>query len=254
MIDVAAYLQRIGYSGPLDATAETLRAMHTAHLMTVPFENLSIALGQKIVLDEISLFDKIVKRRRGGFCYEANGLFAALLRDLGFDVTLLSAGVARQDASFGPEFDHLTLRVDLEEPWLVDVGFGDSFREPLRFAPGDEQVQDEYRYCIAHLGAYFYLQRSGDGAEWEPQYRFTSQPHRLSDFAHMCHYHQTAPASSFTQQHICTLATPDGRVTLSDMRLITTKHGERIEQILDDPLGYDAALREHFGIVLPDPP
>src|SRR5919109_1202974 len=103
-MNIQAYLDRIGYRGPLEPTAETLRALHVAHLLGVPFENLNIGMGWPIVLDEAALFDKIVVRRRGGFCYELNGLFAALLRELGFDVTLLSAGVARQDGGFGPEF------------------------------------------------------------------------------------------------------------------------------------------------------
>src|SRR5262245_30849131 len=116
-MNIQAYLDRIDYHGPLDPTAETLRALHIAHLLAVPFENLNIGLGWPIVLDQAALFEKIVLRRRGGFCYELNGLFAALLRALGFDVTLLSAGVARATGGFGPEFDHLTLQVTSgEEP------------------------------------------------------------------------------------------------------------------------------------------
>src|SRR5262245_1566225 len=107
MLDTNAYLKRIDYRGRLDPTAETLRGLHVAHMLSVPFENLDIPLGRPIVLDEDALFDKIVARRRGGFCYELNGLFAALLRSLGFDVTLLSAGVAHADGGFGLEFDHL---------------------------------------------------------------------------------------------------------------------------------------------------
>ena len=126
--DLGAYLDRIGYTGTPDATIETLRALHVAHLLSVPFENLDIHLGRTIVLDESHLFEKIVRQRRGGFCYELNGLFAGMLRALGFRVTMLSAGVARKSGGFGPEFDHMTLTVDVgEEQWLADVGFGDGF-------------------------------------------------------------------------------------------------------------------------------
>src|SRR4051812_31453470 len=111
-MDIQAYLDRIDYRGPRDPTAETLRALHAAHLLAVPFENLNVAMGWPIALDEAALFDKIVVRRRGGFCYELNGLFAALLRGLGFQVTMLSAGVAREGGGFGPEYDHLTLLVE----------------------------------------------------------------------------------------------------------------------------------------------
>src|SRR5258706_8881452 len=110
-MDITAYLNRIAHRGPIEPTGETLRALHLAHLLAVPFENLDIGLGRPIVLDQAALFDKIVVRRRGGFCYELNGLFAALLRALGFEVTMLSAGVGRAGGGFGPEFDHLTLLV-----------------------------------------------------------------------------------------------------------------------------------------------
>src|SRR4026208_1567787 len=134
-MDIQAYLDRIDYQGPLDPNAEPRRALPVAHLLAEPFENLSIGLGWPIVLDKAALFDKIVVRRRGGFCYELNGLFAALLRDLGFRVKLLSAGAARPGGGFAPEFAHLTLLVDCPQRrqtrWLADVGFGDSFREPL---------------------------------------------------------------------------------------------------------------------------
>ena len=126
-VDATAYLKRINYRGPLAPTAETLRRLQVAHLLSVPFENLSIHTGEPIVLDDDALFEKIVVRRRGGFCYELNGLFAALLRALGFHVEMLSAGVVSQAGEFGPEFDHMTLLVSLAERWLADVGFGDSF-------------------------------------------------------------------------------------------------------------------------------
>ena len=114
-MNIRAYLDRIDYHSPLEPTAETLRALHMAHMLAVPFENLNIGRGWPIVLDQDALFEKIVVRRRGGFCYELNGLFAALLRALGFEVTLLSAGVARADGGFGPEFDHLTLLVTTDD-------------------------------------------------------------------------------------------------------------------------------------------
>src|SRR5918995_2554428 len=113
-MDVDAYLERIDYRGPLAPTAETLRRLHVAHLLAVPFENLSIHAGEPVVLDDEALFEKIVARRRGGFCYELNGLFAWLLRALGFRVTMLSARVVNRGV-VGPEYDHLTLQVDLAE-------------------------------------------------------------------------------------------------------------------------------------------
>jgi N-hydroxyarylamine O-acetyltransferase len=213
----------------------------------VPFENLSIHVGQPIVLTEDALFEKIVVRRRGGFCYELNGLFAALLRALGFEVDLLAAGVARADGGFGPDFDHVALAVTLGERWLVDVGFGDSFREPLRLDDRGEQAEGERSYRIDEDGdRLILLQR--EGADWEPQFRFTLQPRALSDCAEMCLYHQTSPQSHFTQKRICSLATPDGRVTLSDLRLITTRGGMRQERMLESEEERAATLRRLFGI------
>ena len=132
MVSPDAYLKRMGYAGVTNPNAETLRALHRAHLFTVPFENLDIGLKRTIPCDADAAVRKIVEQRRGGFCYELNGAFTWLLRALGFQVTLLSARVGRPDGSLGPEYDHLTLRVDLDPPWLADVGFGDSFLDPLR--------------------------------------------------------------------------------------------------------------------------
>lgn len=250
-MDVKAYLERINYRGSVAPTAETLRALQAAHLLAVPFENLSIHAGQPIILEDGALFTKIVERGRGGFCYEANGLFAALLRALGFGVTMLSAGVARADGSFGPDFDHMALMVALEERWLADVGFGDSFREPLRLDERGEQVQGERAYRIVPDGPYLVLAQRGEGGKWGAQYRFTLRPHEYADYAEMCRYHQTSPESHFTKARICSRATEAGRITLSEMRFITTSRGgARTERALTNEEEYAEVLREHFGIVM----
>lgn len=249
-MNIQAYLDRINYHGSLEPTARTLRDLQVAHLLTVPFENLSIHNAEPIVLNDAALFDKIVNRRRGGFCYELNGLFAALLRALGFKVEMLSAGVANNEGVFGPDFDHMVLLVTLEERWLADVGFGDSYREPLLLDYEGEQAQDGDAYKITSNNSHLILsQRRGDG-EWKDQYRFTLQPHSYPDYADMCHYHQTSPQSHFTRARVCTRATRDGRITLSELRLITTVNGERDERMLRGVEEYNAALQEHFGIVI----
>ena len=147
-MDVQAYLNRINYDGTVAPTAETLRQLHLAHLLSVPFENLSIHAGEQIVLEDEALFRKIVSRRRGGFCYELNGLFAALLRALGFEVAMLSAQVANDDGGFSRDFDHMTLMVTSEQRWLVDVGFGDSFIEPLSLDRREAREQRNRAYRI----------------------------------------------------------------------------------------------------------
>ena len=251
-MNTEAYLKRINYTGSLALTPETLRDLQVAHLKTVPFENLSIHAGEAIVLEEEALFKKIVDERRGGFCYECNGSFAGLLRALGFQVEMLAAGVARRDGGFGPIFDHMALAVTLGERWLVDVGFGDSFLEPLLLDSRQEQVQGTRSFRLDAVDDYLTLLRRNDGEDWEPQYRFKVQPFGFPDYEEMCRVHQTSPESHFTQNVICSRVTEDGRITLSDMRLVTTTGPQRTrhEQMLTDREEYDQVLRDQFGIVM----
>jgi N-hydroxyarylamine O-acetyltransferase len=255
MVDVDAYLERIGVEGPAEPSEETLRALHRAHLFAVPFENLDIHLGRPIVLDPGRLVRKVVAERRGGFCYELNGAFAVLLEALGYRVDRLAAGVMG-DEGFGPAFDHLLLRVEPPgdpEPWLVDVGFGDGFVDPLRLATGTDQLQANGTYRLEADGDDLILTRVQGEGRPEPQYRFTLEPHALDDYAAMCRHHQTSPASHFTRQRVCSLATPDGRVTLSEHGLIVTRDGERSIRKLPDDAAYRAALAERFAIVIDAP-
>lgn len=249
-MDIKAYLERINYTGPLAVNSEVLRLLQVAHLRTVPFENLSIHSGEPIVLSDEALFEKIVRRRRGGFCYELNGLFAWLLRSLGFEVIMLSARVANADGVFGPDFDHLTLLVSLAEKWLVDVGFGDSFPQPLLIDKDVEQTLGARAYRIAREDDALVLsQRSGD-EEWQPQYRFTLKPYQYQDYLEMCRYHQASEQSHFTRARICSRATPTGRISLSDMRLIETAGGQKQERLLGNQDEYATILGQHFGIIL----
>ncbi len=249
-MDVDRYLARMDDTGPREPTVATLRRLHRAHMLAVPFENLDVG-RRPIVLDEAALIRKIVDEHRGGFCYELNGAFAALLRAFGFQLQMLSAGVARKEGGFGPEFDHMALLVDIGgERWLADVGFGDSFIEPLRFEPDREQSDDAGTFRLASVAdGMFVLERREEG-EWAPQYRFTLTPHVLADYGGMCEYHQTSPLSSFTQNTICSRATSDGRITLSGRRFITTRGGLRDERELATYEEWRAALRNHFSVQL----
>jgi N-hydroxyarylamine O-acetyltransferase len=257
-LDIETYLKRINYEGPRPPTAETLRALHLAHLFNVPFENLDIHLGNPLTLNEADLYEKIVVRGRGGFCYELNGMFAWLLQEMGFDVSLLSARVSNSDGGFGPEFDHLTLRVSCPAdpimpavPWLADVGFGECFMTPLRLDWLDRE-QDEagpHTYRIREKGTHLSLWEKRGYGEWEEQYRFTLQPRQLPEFNGMCRYHQTSPASHFTRQRVCSRAIDDGRITLSEKRLIITGPDQRRERPVLE-CEYRAILEKHFGVRL----
>lgn len=252
MFNTAAYLNRIGLSNQGAPSAEMLGALHEAHQQAVPFENLDIHRGVAISLNPDAIYAKIVEQHRGGFCYELNGLFAILLDNLGFAVTLLSARVTRADGSFGPEFDHLVLRVDLDQPWLVDVGFGDSFRRPLRLTPNAEQTDGLGRYRITTDGPNYVLQRHREDDDWSAQYAFSLTPRRLDEFEAMCIVQQTSPESHFTQRRMTTLPTSTGRITLVDTMLITSGPDGREERHLADEDEAQAVLRERFGICLPE--
>lgn len=252
-MNVSDYLNRIHYHGSLEPTLQTLAQLQSAHMQKVPFENLSIHYKQPIILKEALLYQKIVEQNRGGFCYELNGLFAWLLRELGFRVTKLSAGVVNDRGEFGAEFDHMTLMVHLDEDYLVDVGFGDSFRAPLRFNFRGEQSQNGMSYQIAAEDDAFILSEQNNRDEnprLQPRYRFTLVSHQLAEYEGMCQFHQTSPESSFTKKRVCTIATSNGRYTLSDLRFIVTEDGTRREIFLNSEEEFKNILKEYFNIEL----
>jgi N-hydroxyarylamine O-acetyltransferase len=221
--------------------------LHRQHLFTVPFENLDVALKVPINLDLGLVYDKIVRRHRGGFCYELNGLFCALLIALGFHVHMLSARVRRDDGGFGPEFDHMLLRVDLDEPWLVDVGFGDSFVDPIVFRAGGADQVNGHRYLVSLLGEEWQLLRQDDKGE-VPLYIFRDVSRQLSEYEEMSKFHQTSPESGFTKRWICSKATSTGRVTLANSRLIVTSKLGREETLFNTGKEVRQCLCDHFGI------
>ncbi|MFD9609890.1 arylamine N-acetyltransferase [Streptomyces sp. NPDC059083] len=245
---IDAYLRRIGARRPGRADAATLRELHLLHLRTVPFENLSLHLGEPVVLDEKALLDKVVGARRGGFCYEINATFAVLLRELGYGVALLQARVIGPDGTPGIPYDHMALLVETAEGerWLADVGFGDHSHYPLAFDARDDQVDP---------GGVFRIVEAADGdldvlRDGKPQYRLELRPRRLADFTAGAWYHQTSPDSHFPRSLICSRLTEEGRITLSAPKLITRAGGEREERILGSEDEVRTAYRELFGIEL----
>jgi N-hydroxyarylamine O-acetyltransferase len=224
-------------------------------MQSVPFENLDIGLKRPILLTEEVLWDKIVVQRRGGFCYELNGLFAELLKQIGFDVTYLNGRVFNhRDGQLGIDFDHLALLVGVPGQsgrWLADVGFGDSFNEPLRFEERGEQVQGLRAYRLEQVpDGFITWQRNYDGS-WERHYFFDLQPHQFpEEYEAGCLYHQTSPRSSFTRGSIISRATPAGRVSLEDGWLILTENGQRSTRPLENKQEYQKLLKEYFDMTL----
>lgn len=227
-----AYLQRIGAS-----RSSSLAELHERHLLSVPFENLDTHMDTRIVLEIPWLYDKIVVRRRGGFCYELNGLFAELLRDLGYRVELLAARVFGADG-FGPPFDHLALLVD--DAWLVDVGFGSFTLRPLSWTSREDQ-EDPF--------GVFRLVDAGDDVEvlmdGEPCYRVERRPRELAEFVPTCWWQQTAPESHFRKGPMASLALPGGRITVTDNKVVVTEGGRKTSTDVEDPA---AAFLERFAI------
>lgn len=250
-----AYLDRIGAAAAAAVTApwpDALAALHEQHLLAVPFENLDIHRGVPIVLEEARILDKVVRQRRGGFCYELNTAFAWLLRSLGYRVSMLSAEVASPDGSFGIPFDHMLLRVDFGDhapAHLVDVGFGECFRRPLAHVPDTIAEEDCFAYRVVRDRDGWLLEQASAGV-FAPQYRFTTTPRRLAEFADACVYHQTSADSPFTRKRMCTRATAEGRLTLLADRLVVTAHGQRTELPIAGEDAWHTALRERFDIVL----
>ncbi len=251
-MNVHAYLERIGYDKAIQPDVETLIGLQRAHLLTVPFENLDIQLGRPIQLTEQALWDKIIVHKRGGFCYELNGMFAWLLKQIGCKVTYLNGRVYNSAGKRGREFDHLTLLVEIpKQPtrWLADVGFGDSFVEPLNLELEDEQAQGLRAYRLEKVEDGVNLWQRDFVGNWSRQYFFDFQPRVFpSDYEATCLYHQTSPKSSFTHNSIVSRLTSDGRVTLDNRHLIVTKHGQHIERPVNSDEEYQTLLKEHFRI------
>ena len=215
-VRMSDYLSRIGVDGAeLRPDLETLKLLQSAHLKTVPFENLDIHWKRPIVLDVEKFYEKIVSGRRGGFCYELNGLFNVLLRSIGFETRLISARVFN-GTDFGPEFDHAAIIVTIDgEEYLADVGFGSFTTEPLRFVPDVEQNDPAGVFVIRKRDdSYFEVSKRTDDI-WTPEYIFQSVPRDLSEFGEMCDFQQYSPDSHFTKGKLCSIMTETGRKTLS---------------------------------------
>jgi N-hydroxyarylamine O-acetyltransferase len=248
--NASKYLHRIGINYPPDMSLSFLIKLHYAHMMTVPFENLSIHLKEPIVLNKDELFNKIVTNGRGGFCYELNYLFSLLLESLGYNVKIISARVFSRGGIPGPEYDHMALIVFCEgKEWLCDTGFGDSFIEPVEFSPGKIK-QDNTGYYRINISEdnYFLLSSSEDMIKWEEQYLFTSTERPVEEFIPMCRYHQTSPDSHFTLKRICTLAAESGRITLTDDKLIITKDKIKYETPVEGESTFKENLKKYFNI------
>lgn len=252
-LDLDAYFARIGYQGPRVPTFETLKAIHHAHALTIPFENLDVLAKRPINLDLASLQKKLVQDRRGGYCFEVNALFAAALRELGFDVTTLIGRVRwMSPEEVDTARSHMLMRVELPEgSYLADVGFGGlTMTGPIRFDTGVEQeTPHEPRRLLDHEDG-LELQAKVAG-EWTPIYRFTLEPHRRTDYEVASWYTSTHPSSIFVQFLIAGLPQDGKWLSLFNrdfkIRGLDGKAGTRI---LDSADEIAEVLETYFGISL----
>jgi arylamine N-acetyltransferase len=257
LIDTEGYLARLALARPTRADLGALRRLQRAHLERVPFHNADVLDGRPIRLDPAALVARLAGAgtRSGGFCYQLNGAFAALLDDLGFSVEHLPARFHGERLE--PRCGHVALRVTLADAtaWLVDVGAGYSFREPLALTDGVEQRDPSGSFRIVPA------ERAPDDradvrdVEWRhrdgvfrPHFRFEDVATPLTGFASTCAWTQTSPDSPFTRGWICAVATVGGWATLDDRRLRVTGAGiGPIDERLDD-VALPIALERWFGV------
>jgi N-hydroxyarylamine O-acetyltransferase len=250
-LDLDAYLRRIGHDGPTDPTAQTLAALHRAHLRAIGFENLDIVLGRGIAVDLPSVQRKLVARGRGGYCYEHGVLFAAALERLGFTVQRLLARVG--DLQPRRARTHMTLLVSTgAERWLADVGFGTGLLEPLAFdVPGPhEQGAWAFEVIADGPGAWWLRERRGE--EWAPAYWFDDQRQHAADVVMANHFTATWPRSPFVGQLVAARKDERAIHRLAARRLtVTHPDGATYARDLDDAELADA-LRDLFNLPLSD--
>lgn len=250
MLNRQAYLNRIGITQVKPPTLAFLAELQLAHLRHVPFENLDVRRSVPIELAYEKLFDKLVTRKRGGFCFECNGLFGWLLRDLGFTVTRIAAAVYNGER-FGIPFDHMALLVQFDHgTYWCDVGFGDASHRPILMPNGSsEDISGKYRIVPPADDSFYHFQQD-NGKGWRDQYRFTTTAYEMADYVEGCHYHQTSPNTTFTQRTICSIATANGRVTLNDDGVTITNGAEKEKIEVDSAEHQAELLKQYFNLVL----
>ena len=249
-MEIEKYLQRIGYDGSIQPTIELLQVLQKRHLLSIPFENLDIHYKVPIQLDLETIFEKVVIRKRGGFCYELNGIFYELLRSIGLDVKMISARVFDQGQQiFSPEFDHLAIIAKINSvDYLADAGFGEFAFTPLKVEPDTIQNDERGNFRIERHDNSYYKVVKRAGEAWVPEYMFTLTKRDLSEFEDMCRYNQTSPLSHFTQNKFCSLATEKGRITVTAKKIKITVGDSITEMLLDSEEEFLEALETYFHI------
>lgn len=249
-MDIKKYLHKIRYKGDLKPSLEVLSTLQSHHLLNIPFENLDIHYGIPIVLDLDKVYHKVVEKNRGGFCYELNGLFYELLKQLGFEVKMISARVySEKKQAFGAEFDHLALIATINEvEYLVDVGFGEFAFQPLELVLNKVQEDSRGYFLIENFEENYLKVSKVNGAEKTVIYIFQKIARSWTEFSAMCYFDQTSPESPFTRKRLITRPTLNGRITLTNNTLKIMEKEEVIEDVELSEEEYGKRLWKLFGI------
>jgi N-hydroxyarylamine O-acetyltransferase len=251
-LELFAYLHRIRFEGSVRPDLGTLRAVHRAHQYAIPFENLDVLLHRPLVLDPEANYHKIVNRRRGGWCYEMNGVMGWALKQMGFEVMRMSAGVMRVQAGDAQLGNHLCLRVCLDQPYLVDVGFGGSLAEPLPLS-AMEREDRPFRLGLSEVGdGYWRFAEVAQGDSEAFSFDFRAAPADEELLARKCQFLQSDPASPFTQNLVVQRRTADSHLSLRG-RVLTAIQATRVDkQLLNSADELVATLRDSFGLDIPE--
>ena len=247
-MDIKLYLDRINFHKKLDVTKDVLYELQKTHLLNVPFENLDIHYGKKISIHPNDIYQKVVIGKRGGFCYELNGLFYQLLKKIGFSVKLISGQVYIEKGEYSPKYDHLAIIATIDnQEYLVDVGFGKFSLEPLKIQI-DQEIKDNIgQFQFDKYDSEYFRINEIKSNNLIPQYIFIIEDCGLSEFKERCEFHQTSTDSHFTHKKVISIAKENGRITLNNTRLKITHLGIE-EEIIFDKNEYISRLKEHFNI------
>lgn len=255
-MDIQRYLERIQFANTqIIPDYITLEALVENHQLHIPFENIDIQNRVPIELDIDRLYEKIIINKRGGYCYELNGLFCELLQQLGYDAMMVSGRIARGKHGFGAEFDHMALVVNIDEvQWLVDVGFGDFCVRPLAMLLNEIQSDSRTQYRIADDvpidgGPYYSVGKfNANNGTFKTQYIFSLIPSRLSDFEGMNEHQQSSEESHFIRNYLCSRLTPTGRLSIVNNKLYKTINGHKTAERIESEEQRNELLLQYFGI------
>jgi N-hydroxyarylamine O-acetyltransferase len=251
VFELSAYLDRIGTTAPAHADSAALTALQRAHREAIPFENLDILLGRGISVAPDAIFDKLVTRRRGGYCFEQNGLFRQALAAMGFATQRAMARVWLLDPPATPGRTHMLLHVTLSgASWIADAGFGGGYAPPMPLVADRIAEDGGVRHRLRRDSEHGWMMERDGGEGWARQFSFTLDPVHDADIAIANHWTATAPDSRFTKGAVLGRILPDGDVSLIDRRLTLRRPGGGANREIADPAAYRAALADSFGIDL----